>query len=534
MHFNIADLLESVVDTVPDKPALVSGDRVFSYAEFEARANKLAHAMQAAGVGPGDKVGLYIYNSHEYLEAMFATMKVRAISININYRYVADELRYMFNDAGLKALIYQRELADTVRDAATGFDDISQFVYIEDGSGEDVDGLGVEYEAFVAPHSDERDFAERSGDDLYVIYTGGTTGMPKGVMWRQEDLFFAGLQGGNPQGDDIERPEDLAAIVKEGDFGMTVLPAPPFIHGTSQFASLIMMFGGGKVVVVPGRSYDPALCLKAVGDHGVNVIVLVGDAMCRPFVDELKANSDKYDVDTLFVVTSQGAILSRSIQADLSEVMPNAMILNNFGASETGHQGRALPDMSGGAKDSRIKFMMNEHTKVLDDDGQPIEPGSDKIGMLARSGRIPQGYHNDPEKTARTFKVIDGVRYVVPGDYASVDEDGFITLLGRGSICINTGGEKVYPEEVEEALKAHPAVEDTMVVGVPDDRWGSRVEAVIKLRAGMSATGEQLSEHCRTKVAAYKTPKGWHFVDEMARHPSGKPDYRWAKAVAVG
>lgn len=533
MNFQIADLFELVADTVPDNEAIYDEKHRLTYKQLDARANKLAHYLQSIGVGNNDHVGLYIYNCAEYMEAMIAAAKISAVTININYRYVDEELRYLINDAQIKVLVFQRDLAPVVERVLKTMPQVTHVIYVEDDSASDLSGLSnaVEYEAAIAPMSDERDFSGRSPDDRFIVYTGGTTGMPKGVEWRHEDLFFAALQGGRPQGDPIERPEELAEVVTAGDFAANFHPAPPFIHGTSQFAAIIALFAGGKVTIARNRSFDAAQTARLVTEEGINIVVLVGDAMCRPLIDEARANGEKYNFESMMVITSQGAILSRSTQAALAELFPNTMVLNNFGASETGHQGQALGTVDA---EGRPQFFMDEHTCVLDDDLNEVEPGSGVVGRLARSGHVPVGYYNDAEKTAATFITHKGKRWVIPGDFATVDAEGFVVLLGRGSICINTGGEKVYPEEVEEALKDHRDVVDVLVVGVSDERWGERVEAVIQLAQGSTATGDDLKQHLSTILAGYKIPKNWHFRSKIERQPSGKPDYRWAKSVAMG
>jgi acyl-CoA synthetase (AMP-forming)/AMP-acid ligase II len=384
----------------------------------------------------------------------------------------------------------------------------------------------VEYEPLLATGSPERRFAPRSGDDLYIIYTGGTTGMPRGVMWRHEDVFYAGLQGGNPGGEPLENAEALAPAVLARESPMIIFPAAPFIHGTAQWAAWIGFFAGGTVVIAPGHHYDAALTCRLIAEEQVNTLVLVGDAMCRPIVDVLDKPGAP-DMSSLMVISSSGAILSDAVRDALQEKLPHTMILNNFGATETGHQGTAFSP-------GKPTFYMDESTTVLDDDLRPVKPGSGAMGKLARRGRLPIGYYNDPEKTAKTFLTIDGQRWVVPGDLATVEEDGQITLFGRGAVCINSGGEKIFVEEVESVLKAHAAVDDALVVGVPDERWGQRVAAVVSPRPGMEVTLAAIDAHCRERLAGYKVPRQLHVVAKLVRQPSGKPDYRWARDVALG
>jgi acyl-CoA synthetase (AMP-forming)/AMP-acid ligase II len=527
VDFNIADLFESLVDVVPQRTAVVCGARRLTFAELDARANRFANALTARGVKAGDHVGLYLFNSTEFLEAMLGAFKIRAVPININYRYVEDELRYLFQSADLVALVYQAEFSSRVEAVAPSVATLRLLVSVDDGGGH-APGA-VAYDALLAESEPERRFGPRSPDDIYMIYTGGTTGMPRGVMWRQEDVFFAGLQGGNPGGPHLERPEELAVNALANTDPLTFLPAAPFIHGAAQWAALIGLFGGGKVVLIPGRSFDATLAGKLVADERVTTMTLVGDAMARPLADALKAQQGTLDLSSLMVISSAGAILSDAVRDDLQAVLPDAMILNSFGASETGHQGTMYP----GAPAGQITFYMDDSNTVLGDDLRPLTPGSGAMGRLARRGRLPIGYYNDPVKTAATFLSIDGERWVVPGDLATIEEDGRITIFGRGAMCINTGGEKVFPEEVESALKAHPDVLDAVVVGVPDERWGQRVAAVIQPRPGRAVTLAMVDAHCRTKVAGYKVPREVHLVEVMLRHPSGKPDYRWASTIAT-
>jgi acyl-CoA synthetase (AMP-forming)/AMP-acid ligase II len=527
MELNIADLFESVADVIPDKPAVVSGSTRLTFAELDARANRLAHALRERGVRAGEHVGLFLYNGHEFLEAMLAAFKIRAVPININYRYVEEELAYLCSNADLVALFVQRELlprAIAVRDRVPT---LRTLVAVDDGATPSGPAGVLEYEPLLASSSPVRRFEPRSGRDRYVIYTGGTTGMPRGVIWQHEDVFYAGLQGGNAGGEPIQRPEELGPLVATKEETLTFLPAAPLIHGAAQWAALIGWFGGGKVVLAPGRSFDAARVCELIARERVNTLLLVGDAMARPLVEALRAGS--YDVAALLVIASAGAILSDVVKDELQEQLPNVMILNNFGATETGHQGMVG---FGEATEGKPTFAMDDTSTVLGEDMKPVAPGSGVVGKLARRGRLPVGYYKDPEKTAATFVTIDGERWVIPGDLATVAEDGRITVFGRGAVCINTGGEKVFPEEVEAALKAHPGVADAVVVGTPDEKWGQRVAAVVQPRAGADVTLASLEAHCRTRIAGYKVPRQLVLVEQVLRHPSGKPDYRWAAETA--
>ena len=531
MGFNIADAVETVADAVGDKTALVSGDVRLTYAELDRRGNQVASFFRAHGVKAGDHVGVHLWNGHEFIEVMLGLLKIQAVPININYRYVADELRYVIENADLVAMVSQRTYGPMVREAATGLEQLKTVVFLDDGSGADTTSPGgwksVGYaETHDAP--DARDFAPRTGDELYIVYTGGTTGMPKGVMWRHDDLFYAFLQGGAPGGDPVESLEELASNAKEGWYAQTMLPTAPFIHGAGQFTAWICMFAGGKLVLQPGKSFDARRCLELVAEEQINTMLMVGDAMGRPLLDLVEGGHD-FDLDSLAIVASSGAILSPSIKEGLEEKL-DAMVLNQFGATEVGHQGGAAEGEE--SFESRPSFYMDESSTVLGDDLRPAKPG--QIGKIARKGRIPLGYYKDEKKTAERFVTDpDGVRWAVPGDFALVEEDGRITVLGRGSNCINTGGEKVFPEEVEEALKAHPDVVDALVVGIPDPKWMQRVAAVVALRDGRAESTESLDAHCRKHLAGYKVPRQWTFAAEVARQPSGKPDYKWAKELAL-
>jgi acyl-CoA synthetase (AMP-forming)/AMP-acid ligase II len=532
MELNIADLFELVVDTVPDREALVCGDKRFTYAELDREANRLAHFLANRGVRAGEHVGMYLYNGHEYLVAMLAAFKIRAVPVNVNYRYVEEELEYLLKDSDLVALFYQRELADRLAAVRANTPKVKVLVEVDDTSAprELLEGA-VRYDDALSSSKEERGFAPRSGKDIYIIYTGGTTGMPKGVMWRHEDVLYAGLQGGNPGGTPIERGEDLVGIVQNG-MCLTFLPAAPLIHGAAEWASIIAFFGGGKAVLQRGKSFDPKVVARLIRDEKVNTVTLVGDAMARPLAEAIREMGDEADTSSVFVIGSAGAVLSEAVKEQLREAIPSTMIVDSFGATETGHQGSMAPGTGHGAGQGPL-FYMNDTNCVLDEDRKPVAPGSGVVGKLARRGHIPVGYYNDPEKTAATFFEIDGVRWVMPGDLATVEADGSIRVFGRGSVCINSGGEKIFPEDVEAALKAHPDVLDAVVVGIPDQRWGQRVAALVQTRPGAAPGLEELDRHCRTKVAGYKVPRFVRFVDRVERQPSGKPDYRWAATYAA-
>jgi len=528
MEYNLADLYEAIADVVPENVALASGDVHRTYAELDRRANRLAHYFQSRGIGPGDHVGLHLFNGHEFVEAILALFKIRAVGININYRFVAPEVRYMVDNADLKGIVTQRRFIPVINEALEGLEPLKALLISEDGASAEPNQEASEYEAALDQSSEERDFEPRSGKDLYIIYTGGTTGMPKGVMWQHEDLFFSALQGGSPGGDPVESPEQLIEQAKDGWYTVTMLPCAPFIHGAAQFTQFICNLTGGKLVLQDGPSFDAKRILSLVAEEDVSTISLVGDAMAIPLIDELKAGD--YDMSNLAVIASAGAILSASVQAEIEELLPDVMIVNSFGTSESGDLGRAAGDED--SHEGRPSFYMGEEVTVLDEEGNEIEPGSGKMGLVARSGRLPLGYYKDAVKTAERFKEFNGKRWVVPGDFATVEADGRITFLGRGSKCINTGGEKVFPEEVEEALKAHPAIVDALVVAVPDTRFGSKVAAVFNTRGNQAVTLEDVQAHCRNHIAGYKVPRQITITESVSRFPSGKPDYKWAEEIA--
>jgi 3-oxocholest-4-en-26-oate---CoA ligase len=529
MEYNLADLWERVVDTVPDREALVCGELRLTYAEADDRIDRLAHFLTGLGVGPGDHVALYLQNGVEYLEGMLAAFKIRAVPVNVNYRYVEEELRYLFNDADAKAVIFHREFAPKLNAIRELVPQLTGFIAVDDDSAEAVGALGATmYDDVLATSPGGRDFGPRSADDLYVLYTGGTTGMPKGVMWRQEDIFFGAFGGGDFAGRGIDSPEAIADNAAAGS--TRCLPACPFMHGTAHWMAFTTLYSGGAVVISPDRRFDPERLWELVARERVNFLVIVGDAFARPLVDAFDALAGRVDLSGLVVVLSGGAILSPTVKTDLAERLPGSMIIDGYGSSEAGGQGQSVT-VAGAEPSDAPRFRVNEQTTVLTSDFTPAPVGV--VGKLARRGHIPLGYYKDPDKTAATFPVANGVRWSVPGDDARIEEDGSITLLGRGSVSINTGGEKVYPEEVESALKADPDIMDAIVVGVPDPRWGERVVALIEPRAGHDVDPDEVDRSVRTHVAGYKAPRHILVVDAIVRSPSGKPDYRWGKKTAI-
>lgn len=522
MALNIADLVEHAIDLVPDRVALVSGDREITYAQMEDRTNRLAHYLQKQGVKPGDKVGVYSRNGIEAIEAMVAIFKIRAVVVNVNYRYIENELQYIFENSDMVALVHEARYSDKVAAVLPTCPLLQTTVVIDGAEGQ------VSYEDALESSSPERDFEDRTNDDIYMLYTGGTTGSPKGVMWRHEDIWR--VLGGGINFMTGEYVEDEWGLAKMGAENppMTRMPIPPMIHGGAQWATFQSLFGGGKTVLHP--DFEGHLIWQLVDKYGINLVFITGDAMARPMLDALiegGPDGKPYDLSSLFLIASSAALFSPSIKEKLLELLPNRMITDSIGSSETGFGGLSV--VAKGAEHTggpRVKI--DASTIVLGEDGHPLEAGSGVKGLLARSGHIPVGYYKDEVKTAETFKEINGVRYSIPGDYARVEADGSVTMLGRGSVSINTGGEKVFPEEVEGALKSHPDVFDAIVVGVPDERLGHRVAAVVQTRGTQRPTLADLDTAARKEIAGYKIPRSVWFVDEIKRSPAGKPDYRWA------
>jgi 3-oxocholest-4-en-26-oate---CoA ligase len=559
--FNLADLIEHAVDAVPERTALICGDRSITYAQLEQRANRLAHHFAANGVVERQHVAIYAYNSIEFVETMFAAYKLRAVPINVNYRYVEDELVYLYDNADVVATVFQDEFCARIAAVRDRLPMLQHLVVFGDRPCE-IDGV-VEYEDALASASPKRDFGERDDGDLYILYTGGTTGFPKGVMWRHEDVFRT-LGGGIDfvTGEWISDEFALARSGAENPLGHALVLAP-LMHGAAQWTTFGALFRGTTVVLLP--KFDPHDVWAAVEEYAIGGLAITGDAMARPLIEALmegRPNSvargegsagdephrggdsersepseptnqrSSYNTSSVYSVSSTAAVFSPVMKEQFLELLPNAFISEAVGSSESGFNGLRLLEKGGTANNSGlINVNMGPDTIVLDDDNRPVEPGA--VGRMARGGNVPLGYYKDAAKTAATFIEVDGKRYSVPGDLARLEEDGTMTLLGRGSQCINSGGEKIYPEEVEAALKAHPEVYDVLVVGVDDERWGQKVAAVVQPRASTQPSLDDLVEHCRTRIAGYKVPRALHLVDEIPRQPSGKPDYPRARQLAI-
>jgi acyl-CoA synthetase (AMP-forming)/AMP-acid ligase II len=538
MAYNLADLFEHTADVIPDRVALICGDEHRTYAELEARANRFAHHLAASGIGPDDHVGIYAANSIEWVEALLAIFKIRAVPININYRYVEAELRYLFDNADLVGLVYREEFGPRVAAVIDEVPSLRHLVMIPDGSGADQRGLdAVSYDDAIAAGSPERDFPERSGDDVVMIYTGGTTGMPKGVMWRAEDIFFALIGGTDPFTHEKVSDEHAHARNAAASPGqITFLSTPPLMHGAAFASCLMQLFQGNRNVLV--ERFDAQDVWRVMAREGVNAVLIVGDAMGRPMIealDDLESSGEEIDLSQFLALSSSAAVFSPTVKDRFLERFPHLVLTDSIGATEAGFTGiRTVSKDDTAMKGGGPTVLPGLDTVVLDDDLGLVEPGSGVIGRVARGGNIPLGYYKDEAKTAATFLVAaDGRRYSVPGDFATVEADGRITLLGRGSVCINTGGEKVFPEEVEATLKAHPAVFDAIVVGAPDDRWGQRVTAIVQVRPERQLDLDDLDQFARANLAGYKVPRLVVEVDEVLRSPSGKADYPWALQLAA-
>jgi acyl-CoA synthetase (AMP-forming)/AMP-acid ligase II len=533
--FNLADLFERVADAVPDREVIVSPARRLTFAQLDERANRLANVLTELGVERGEHIGLQLLNGSEYIEGMLAAFKIGAVPVNVNFRYVEGELRHLYDDADLVAVIHHQQFSPRVAAVMPKAVTVRNLIVVTETSGADIAPESLDYESALADAKSERpDGSERTGDDRYIAYTGGTTGLPKGVVWRQEDIFFAAMGGGDvfQSGNFIATPEEILERIPET--GGTILTTPPLMHVSAQWGVFHSLFAGGRVVFPPQGPFDPDGIWALVAKEGVNILTIVGDAMARPLADAYaaaQATGNPHDASSLFVIGSGGAVLSTQAKAKLTELLPSLMVVDGFGSSETGIVGSKL-HVSGDTTTAPT-FTVNAQTQVLDENGKPVEPGSGQVGRLARKGFVPLGYYKDEAKTRATFLQVDGERWVLPGDNATVSEDGTVVLLGRGSTSINTGGEKVYPEEVETALMTNDAVADVIVVGVPDERWGEQVVAVVSAAPGATPTLDALQQHGRDSLAGYKLPRAMVLVDRVERTPAGKPDYAWAKKVAM-
>ncbi len=540
MTLNLANIYEAVVEAIPDRAALTCGEVTLTFAELDARADRVAAWLQANGVKPGDHVGMQMHNGIAFCEAMVGCLKARAVPVNINWRYTSHELAYLYSDADLVAVFVEDEFAKAsaaaLAEAGAAADTLRHVIVASGNEGTDAaadgaagasfpTGVSVTAYAEVTGCDAPAPARERSNDDTFVLYTGGTTGKPKGVVWRHEDFFHSALQSGNPAGEGYSSAAELKEAVPAA-FPLVYLISMPLIHGAASYTLFTAWCMGAHVVLV--RRFDPVAILEAIQKDKVNIVSIVGDALARPLYDALVRHKDDYDLSSWFILGSGGALFSKSVQDDFRTLMPNMIVRDNFGSSESGTDGQTAV-----GEDGQMRLTPTPHVKVVDQDHRELPPGSEDFGFVAHSGHVPLGYYNDPVKTAATFPVIDGVRWAVLGDVAKVEADGTIVVLGRGSQCINTGGEKVFPEEVEQALKSHPAVMDVLVAGFDDSRFGQRVGAAVELRDGSEVDAEELRAHVREQLAGYKVPARIVFVSSVVRSPSGKADYRWAKSAVA-
>ena len=529
-EWNFADVWERIAQVLPDAPCQVQGDRVVSWSQFDRHANALAADMLAAGLGEQAKVAAYLTNCPEYLETYFAAMKAGMVPVNTNFRYGPDEIRYLFDNADAEAVVFHATFADVVEKVRSDLPLVKRWYVVADGSP--VPEWATPYADVVGDGTDRVAGPwGRSPNHCLFLYTGGTTGMPKGVMWQQHDLFMVLGGGGNPI---LGQPpaadmDDLAGrLAGPGAVG---LPACPLMHGTGQFTAFIIMIGGGSIVSLADRTFDPAALWQTVQDRKVNAVTIVGDAFARPLLDALDANPGTWDLSSLLLMSSSGVMWSQETKEGLLRHLPTVILFDSLGSSEA--VGLAASVSGGGAAAETASFQLGENVKVISEEGRLVEPGSDEIGMVGIPGYIPLGYYKDEEKTAKTFRTVEGVRYSIPGDFATVAADGSIHLLGRGSVVINTGGEKVFPEEVEEALKQHPAVRDAVAVGVPDSRFGEVICALVEAETGATVDEGDVIEFVRGKLARYKAPRKVLVVESIGRSPAGKVDYKALRQLAT-
>jgi acyl-CoA synthetase (AMP-forming)/AMP-acid ligase II len=530
---NIADLFEHAVDAAPENLAVKVGDRAVTYADLEADANRLAHYLQTQGVGAGDHVAIYAKNSIEHVVATLAIVKIRATTINVNYRYVESELDYIFENADVVALIHERSYAPLVAKCWPKHEALKVAVVLDDAldpaDQSDFSSYGgVHYDEAIAGQSAERDFGERSPDDIHIIYTGGTTGFPKGVMWRHED-FWRVLGGGIDfyTGAALEEYDQSKQAT---DPRMVTFPLSPLMHGGAQAGLLMHLFAGHLTILEP--KFDPVRTWEVIDREKVQLIFMTGDAMARPLIEAYEKGG--FDGSSLFAISSSAAIFSPPVKARWMAAFPNAVFTDSVGSTETGFGGMGMQDPNNISTDGPV-VALGPGSVVLDEDNRilDMETNVGRTGRLARGGSVPVGYYKDPVKSAATFIEVDGARYSVPGDFARIEEGGRVTLLGRGSNCVNTGGEKVYPEEVEMAIKGHPAVYDVLVVGIPDEKYGQAVAAVVELRDGATLELEELRAHLRDFLSGYKLPRSLTIVDRIPRNATGKAQYPQAKELAM-
>ena len=531
--FNLGDMLDAAGAALgPENPALIHGDRVISWPDMTARSNRVARNLRARGIETGDKAGFYLRNQPEYMEALAACFKGRFTHVNVNYRYLDDELLYIFDNSDSAVVFFDREFRGHVERVKDRLPKVKLWVEVG-GDASDTPDYAVAYEDLAGQGDPSPLGIERSDDDLLFLYTGGTTGMPKGVMWSHRIWRESSLEAMKKiYGFAPETMEQHLMLVEQMGKLSRQLPACPLMHGTGLFTAMGAMVSGGAIVTLENtKTFEPAELWDTVDRHGVTAMAIVGDAFAKPMLKVLDDNPGKYDLSSVQTITSSGVMWSMEVKRGLIDHMPKVALMDSFGASEAVGFGMSVTTAEGVQKTA--KFELGENCKVFTEDRKEVEPGSGIPGYIARGGAVPLGYYKDPEKTKSTFWEVDGVRYAVPGDWCTVEEDGTITLLGRGSNCINSAGEKIYPEEVEEALKNHEAVRDALVVGLPDETWGQAVTAVVELNDGANVDEATLRAFVQTRLARYKAPKRILFKTDLGRAPNGKADYKSIKAYAV-
>jgi fatty-acyl-CoA synthase len=528
-----ADVWEAIADVQPDALAQLQGSRRFTWREFDQRADAFAAAMlEVEGVGKQAKVAQYLQNCPEYIESVYGGWKVGLVPVNTNYRYTDDELVYLWDNADAIAVVFHGSFTPTIERIRDKVPGVKRWFWVDD-DGSAMPDWAVSYEAIVsAGAAGTRTAAPwgRSGDDLYMLYTGGTTGMPKGTMWRQDDIFWLVNPGTMPPYPDQATVEQMVEQRTAIGPGMKSMPACPLMHGTGALSSFGVLQSGGAIVLMENRSFDPAEMFTLVEREGVNVLVIVGDAFAKPMVRVLDENPGKWDISSIVAIISSGVMWSEPVKQALLKHHPNMILADSLGSSEA--VGMGASSSTGDAAAETAKFTLGANAVVVSEDGRVLGPG-EGIGRLGIKGRVPVGYYKDEVKSAATFPVIDGVRYSLPGDFAQIEDDGSITLLGRGSVCINTGGEKVFPEEVEEVLKLHPSIRDAVAVAVPDEKFGEVVTAMVEPEPGASIDEGDVIAHVKGKLAAFKAPKHVLTVETIGRAPNAKVDYKRLKAEAM-
>lgn len=527
--FNLADIFEVVAQAVPDRIAFGCGEQKLTFSQLDKRANQLGNALRARGIGRGDNVGIQLYNCAEYLEAFFACSKIGAIPVNVNYRYVADELQGLFNSLHLRGLVYGADFDAAVLDVVPQVPTLRLALRVGDEQ-QNLPKLVQPYEAVLAEGAEQLSDPQRSDDDIFMLCTGGTTGLPKGVMWPHKSLFMGALGGGGYyfRRPPIDAPEELLQLVPNGP-ALAYLAAAPLMHGAAMWSTLISLFSGHPVYVNDRKNFDPEHMLDLIERNKINVIAVVGDAMALPIIQALENHPGRWPLKSLMIFGNGGAVFSRHLQERLLVQVPHLMLNNGMASSESGVLGGGDKTPEG---EGFMRITPRPDLSVISEDLRILtQPGEE--GILSRRGYTPLGYYGDPKKTAETFVVIDGSRWVLTGDRARIDTTGEYVVLGRGSQCINTGGEKVYPEEVEEAARRCKSVQDVVVIGIPDERWGSKVAAVVQVQPGQEFDLQDFEKVCRANLSGYKVPRAVYVATEVKRSPAGKADYRWAKAFAA-